>query len=167
MPVLSLQTGGKIATLSDPVINPHNLIIEAFYVTTKLSQTDQVVFTNDIREVGPKGAIVDSDESLMELDNLVRLEELLKINFELLDKKVETENRRSVGRVSDYTVDDKGFVIQKLYVRPPALKALTNSDFIIGRRQIVEVTDSKIIVKDADIKLGSKAKRPSFNPVAH
>lgn len=167
LPILSLRNGRTIAKLSDPIIDPNNLTIVAFYCELRTTDGDTVVFVNDIREFSNKGIIVDSEENLMEIEGLVRLEKIIEINFSLIDKKVISDKKRKVGKVTDYTIDDRTFSIEKLYVRPTLLKNISGGDLIIGRRQIVEVNDSEVVVKDADIQVGAKKKKPAFNLIAN
>lgn len=164
--ILSLRNGRPIGKVGDPIINPNNLSIEAFYAHSPRESEHRVIFAADIRELSVRGVIVDSEDNLMELEGLVRLEKVLAIDFQMMDKKVVTKSGKSVGKVMDYVVDDKGYEIQKIYVRPAIVKAFTKNDLIIGRNQIVEVNDKKIVVKDTDIKVGSKIKKPAFNPLA-
>ena len=47
-PVMSLQTGQQLATIGDPIVNPRNLKIVAFYVSGPLvDHTPAVLFTEE------------------------------------------------------------------------------------------------------------------------
>ena len=166
-PIKSLRNGRTIGRLSDPILDPRDLSIAAFYVEVRALGGELVLFSDDIREYTSSGAIVDSEDNLMETDGLVRLEELQEINFSLVGKQVITDKKRKVGKVSDFTVDDASYQIEKLYVRPPMVKSISSGERIIGRRQIVEVNDSQIIVKDADIRSDqkSRSRKAAFNPL--
>lgn len=167
MPIRSLRTGRQIGKLGDHIINPDNLRLDAFYVQQRLSGAQLYLFASDIREIGRLGAVIDSEDSLMEGDDLVRLEKLQEINFLMQGKKVETDKKRKVGKVVNYAVDDASFLIEKMYIRPSIMKGFTSGDLVIGRQQVLNVTDSKIVVKDTDIKAQESARKPSFNPIVN
>lgn len=166
MDILSLQTGLKVGVLGDPIINPSNLRIVAFECTSRIDKKQLVVFIDDIRETGRRDIIVDSQDSMMPMDDLVRLKELREINFQLPGKKVATEKKSTLGKVSDYTVDDQSYFIMKIYVRPTLTKSFISSNMIIDRQQIIEVTDKAIIVKDGSISETEARTRTTMEPAA-
>jgi hypothetical protein len=149
-PVMSLQTGGQIAVAISPIINPHNLKILGWWCKGA-SGKRQVLLSEDVREIMPSGLAVNDQESLCLPEDLVRHKEILDIRFELMDKLVKTK-RQKLGRVSDFSYND-GMFVQKLYVARPLHKVFTSEDtLIIDRTQILEVTDSYILVRDTEIK---------------
>ena len=50
-------------------------------------------------------------------------------------------------RLSGYTVESNSFVIQQLQVRRGFLQGINDTGFLINRKQVVEITHKKIIVK--------------------
>lgn len=164
--ILSLRDGKSIAETNDIVIDPDRLHVAAVFVTENLSNQSKVLFTEDIREYSNQGLIVDSEDNLMELEGLVRLEKLIAIDFKLKNKKVITDRKRKVGKVNSAVFNDKSFLIEKLYVKPPALKLLGSSELIVGRKQIVEVNDQEIIVKDSEVKIPSRTRVSLTNPLS-
>ena len=56
------------------------------------------------------------------------------------------EKRRKLGKVTDYTLETGGFVIQQLTVRRPLLKSLNDTELLIHRSQIIEINNDAIIV---------------------
>ncbi len=149
-PVMSLRTGGRIATAIGPVINPHNLKIMGWWCRGAGGR-NLVLLAEDVRDMVPDGLAVNDEDDLVAPDDLVRHKEILEIHFELMDKPVRTR-RHKLGRVSDFSYND-GLFVQKLYVARPLHKVFTNEDtLLIDRTQILEVTDHYILVRDTDIK---------------
>lgn len=146
--VLSLQTTTPIASIVKELINPDNLKIEGFYCKDRFSKKILVLLVQDIREIIDDGYIVNDQEALADPEDLVKLREIINIDFNLLGKKVETISKDKIGKVSDYSVDSSSMFIQKLYVQKPLLKNLNNGTLIIGRDQINEITPNKIIIND-------------------
>jgi sporulation protein YlmC with PRC-barrel domain len=156
--ILSLRNGGVIGNAVTPVINPNNLKIEGWYSENSYEKGTYVLPTSEVRESINKGLVVDDHEALTHPDDMIRLKDVISLEFELIGKTVVTESKHKIGKISDYAVEDSSYYIQKLYVDPPIVKSLTSDQKIIDRNQIVEITDKKIIVRDLDIKV--KAGNP-------
>jgi sporulation protein YlmC with PRC-barrel domain len=147
-PVLSLRTGGTIATAGNPIINPDNLKIEGFYCTDRFAKGSLVLLTQDIRDLLPQGYAVNDHDVLTHPEDLVRLQNVLRVKFDVMDKPVYTVNKKRLGKINDYAVDSETLYIQKLYVGQSFLKSLSGGQLSIDRSQIVEITDKKIIVQE-------------------
>lgn len=152
-PVMSLQTGQPLAYLTEPIINPYNLRIVAFYVNgPAVGFQPAVVFAEDIREFGEVGAIVDSSDNIMSPEGMVRLNEVISYGFTLVGLPVVDDHKQRLGKVEEYIVDTMNFEIQQLHVKPPFWKSLSIASLTINRRQIAEVTQQKIIVKAPTVR---------------
>lgn len=164
-PILSLRTGGQIATASTPIFNPNNLKIEGFYCTDRFEHKQLILLTQDIREHLDQGLVVDDHERLVEPDELVRLEPILKLKFELLGKSVVTDKKQKLGKVNDYAVDSETLYVQKIYVSQSVIKSFSGGQLSVDRNQIIEITDRKIIVLDPGqaIKAGAPATNPAMS----
>lgn len=153
VPVMSLQTGTEIARTERPIIDPRRLTIVAFYCQgPKLDITPAVLHVNDIREAGTLGFIVDDADALMSPNDLVRLQQVMGFNFTLEAKLVMDDRGQKIGKVGNYTVDMRSFYITQLQVQPSILQSWSNSQILIGRNQIIEMDDKKIIVKSTTIQ---------------
>lgn len=158
--ILSVHAGGTIGRLGAPIIQPRNLTITGFYVERPNTETNDILLAQDIREFNRQGCVIDHEEEIATASELHRHQELLKTNFQLLEKTVQTESKKKLGRVEDYVININGFVIQKIHVKRPAWRSLTSSALIVNRTQIVEVTDQRIIVKDAVVEQRQTAAAP-------
>lgn len=153
-PVMSLQTGTRLARTSTPLINPANLKIIAFKLDGPLlSEQPSFLRTADIREMSSVGMIIDSSDELIGLDDVIKIKQLHELNFSLIGMSVIDETGRKLGKVSNYTVDTSSFVIQQLDVQRGILKGLTETSILIHRSQITEINDNAIIVKTTAKKL--------------
>lgn len=167
-PVMSLQVGIEVARTAEPVIEPENLKIIAYSVGGALvgRNDPNILRTEDIREFGSRGMIIDSAEEFVERGDVVKIDKIIGLNFKLLGLKVETKKGAKLGKVSDYTVDPDGFMIMQLIVKRPAMKSLLDPELTIGRSEIVEVTDYKVIVRDEEAprKIEAVKKDADFVP---
>lgn len=147
-PVLSLRTGGVIATATVPIINPNNLKIEGFYCTDSRSKQTLVLVSQDIRDIIAQGYVVNDHEVLAEPEELIRLHEIMNINYDPIKKLVVTVSKDKVGKVIDYATDIDSMYIQKLYVSQSLMKQITGGNLGIDRTQVQEITNKKIIIQD-------------------
>lgn len=162
--VMSLRTGGQVATAIEPIINPKSLKIEGFYCEDRFEQSQLILLSQDIREHIDKGFVVNDHEVLAKPEELIRLEPVLKLGFVLIGKPVVTVNKQRLGKVADYAVDDAALYVQKLYVTQGLIKSITGGSLSIDRSQIVEITNRKIVVSDP-LK-GVKERMPVTAPAA-
>ena len=146
--VLSLRTGGVVAVATEPIINPNNLKVEGFYCDDRFDKKQLILLTQDIRDRVERGFVVNDHEVLVEPEELIRLEKILKMQFVLIGKPVVTVNKQRLGKINDYAVDDVAMYVQKIYVGQSLLKSFTGGNLSIDRSQIVEITDRKIVVQE-------------------
>jgi uncharacterized protein YrrD len=143
---MSLRTGQEVAIATEPIINPNNLKIEGFYCDDHFSNEKLVLLYQDIRDIIGQGFVIDDHDVLASPSELVRLKQVLDINFALLGKPVVTTDKERLGKVNDYATEIETMYIQKIYVTQGMFKSLTSGSLGIDRNQINEITDKKIIV---------------------
>lgn len=169
-PILSVQTGRAVARVSRPLIDPRDLTITAYWCEETIGKNkSKLLLVTDIREHGSIGFIIDSADELVDPKDVVVIEKLIKINFKLIGLDVITEDGHKIGKVEDYSLDTKNFVIEQVKVKKPLMKSFSETSFLINRNQIIEVTDYKLIVKSSREKQESspKLKQKAFiNPFA-
>ena len=159
-PVVSLRAGNQIATAGEPIINPHNLKILGWWCIPKGGRGRAVLLADDVRDVLNEGLAVNDDDVLSSAEDLVRHREVIDTKFQLLDKTVRTK-RRKLGKVSDFSYNE-GMFVQKLYVARPVTKIFSSQDtLLIDRTQILEVTDSYILVSDTEVSAAEEAAVPA------
>jgi len=152
-PVMSLQTGQPLAHIDSAIVDPRNLKIVAFYVSGPLVDfSPAVLFATDIREFGYLGAIIDSTDKILPIDDLVRLQEVIDFGFSMDGLRVIDEHKTKLGRVENYTLDPESFFIQQIYAAPTFLKSFGITNLTISRNQIISVDNSSIIVKGSGVK---------------
>lgn len=167
-PVLSLHVGGEIAQVKSLIIDPAKLQIIAFQVDGLAIRNDPEVGdfleSRDVREFASIGMIIDSSERLVNSEDVVKLKEVLALDFGLIGLKVETKKGSNLGKITDFTVETDTFKIKQLIVRRPVLKAIIDPELTIPRKEIIEVADDKIVVKDEEEKIRTRALKDDFVP---
>ena len=161
-PIMSLQTSKQLATIGQPIINPHDLNVIAFFVNgPRLDFEPAVLFSSDIRELGRIGVIVDSSDSIMSPDDLVRLKKILDYRFSLDRLKVIDDHNHKLGVVDDYSFDSKDFIVKQIFVQPTMARRLSVTHLTINRSQIIEIDNQKLVVRAPSDKISSTAKQSS------
>lgn len=155
--IISLRTGGELGTIEQAIINPNNLKVEGWFVNDKFHKRRSIMLSQDVRDIALEGFFVNDHEALSLPSELVRIQAILNLHFELMAKPVITTRRARLGKVSDYAFEKTSFFIQKLYTAQSMLKSLSSSGHIIDRSQIVEISQKNIVVDDASIKATNKA----------
>ena len=147
-PVMSLQTGTRLATTGTPLINPANLKIIAFELEGPLlTEKPSLLRVADIREMGAVGMIIDSTDEILSLDDVIKIKELHELGFTLIGMPVIDQLGKKLGKVDNYTVETGSFVIEQLNVKHGILRGITDTGLLINRSQITEINDRAIIVK--------------------
>ncbi|HWZ66156.1 MAG TPA: hypothetical protein VNX65_05210 [Patescibacteria group bacterium] len=153
IPIMGLHTGTELGKTVRPIIDPAQLHIQAFYCEGPLIDfKPAILHTGDVRELSTIGIIVDSSDNIMPPDDLVRLQPLLDLNFKLDDKLVVEESGHKLGRVVNYIVESDTFYILKLHIKPGLIQSMMVTELIIDRSQIINITDDKIVVKQAAVQ---------------
>lgn len=147
-PVMGLQTGGELARTSKAIIDPERLQIVAYEVTGPLLDVHpSLLRVADVREFSDIGLIIDSSDEFVSPSDIVKLNEIYTLHFELIGMPVIDKKRRKLGKVEGYTLETGAFVIQQLNVKRPFLKSLNDTELLIHRTQITEINNTEIIVQ--------------------
>lgn len=165
-PVISVQSTGSIGTVASIIMDPTTLKILAFRLSGPLlkKSTADILTVSSIREYSHLGIIVDSIDELVSSDDVVKISEVLSLNFNLIGLKVESKKGSHLGRVNDFTVTPDDFAVQQIIVKRPLMKSFLDPELTIPRHEIVEVTDYKLIVKDEEKVIKARAEKEDFVP---
>ena len=165
-PILSIQAGGPIATIKNAIVDPNDLKILGFHLEGPLlDHADTTILdVRSIREYSQLGMVIDNIEELVAPDDVIKIQKVLELNFDLINLKVKTKKGTKLGHLIDYTVTSEDFVVQQIIVKRPLVKALVDPELTISRKEIVEITDYEVIVKDEEKVLKARAEKEDFVP---
>lgn len=153
-PIMGLQTGTQLAVTKSPIIDPSNLKIIAYEVEGPLLvERPSFIRIADVRELSDVGMIIDSNDEFVGIDDIISLKKIHDLNFNLIGLNVIDESKRKLGKVNGYNLDTFSFVIQQLNVKRGIIKSLADTELLVHRSQIVEISDQFIIVRTAAKKL--------------
>lgn len=163
--ILSIQSSGPIGYISAPIVDPDSLKIIAFRLSGPLiSRDEDILDAKSIREYSKFGCVINSSDDLIGPTDVIQIEKVLKLNFSLIDLKVETKKGTKLGRIIDYTVTDDNFTVQQIIVKRPLVKSFVSPELTIPRSEIVEITDYKVVVRDEEKTIRARAEKEDFIP---
>lgn len=166
-PVLSLHLGGPIGVVKEVIINPNDLKIMALRVDgpqTGDGEHGDLLNVSNIREFSNLGIIIDSIDDLVSDGDVVKLDEVIKLNFDVIGLNVKTKKGNKLGKVFDYTFNPESMLITQFIIKRPLLKAFLDPELVIGRSEIKEINDYELIVKDEEEKIKKDIKKQDFVP---
>lgn len=164
-PILSLHTASEIGRVKRLIIDPNYLKIVAFEIDAS-SQAGRHLFleVGSVREFSKIGMIIDSGEEFIEKDDVIKLKEMIELNFTLDGMRVVSRKKSMLGKVEDFTVSSDDFQIMQILVKRPIYKSLIDPELLIGRSEIKEINDTEIIIKSEENTLIKRAGAQDFVP---
>jgi uncharacterized protein YrrD len=163
-PIMGLQTGVKLAITKTPIIDPSNLKIIAYEVEGPLlSERPSFIRIADVRELSDVGMIIDSNDEFIGIKDVISIEKIYNLGFNLIGLPVIDESKHKLGKVNDYSLDIGNFTITQLNVSRGLIKSLSETEALVHRSQIVEINNENIIVKTTAKKLEPIKKKNSAN----
>lgn len=149
-PIMGLQTGTALAYTSRAVIDPRNLTIVAFELTGPLlDRQPSLLRIVDIRELSDIGMIVDSSDEFIAPEDVIKIQQVYDLHFDLIGLSVVDDKKQKLGKVSSYTLEATSFIIEQLNVKRPLFKSLGDTELLVHRSQIIEINDTTIVVRSA------------------
>ena len=159
--IFSIPTGGKVARTTRAIINPANLQIIAFEVSGPLvQQHPALMLLSDVRELSNMGFIVDDIDQFIVPTDVVRVNDIYQLKFDIIGKLVLDEKRHKLGKVIDFTIDTTQFLIMQLSVKRPLLRSFNDTEILVHRSQIIEINNDSIVVHSQ-----AKAPEPELHEV--
>ena len=159
-PVLSLHVGGEIARTKKAIIDPEDLKIIAYTLEGAIIQNDpdvgNILDLADVREMSEKGFIVDSADVFTTRNDVIKLDEIMSLDFDLVGLKVIDQRGKKLGKIIDYTIDSGSFMVYQLIVQRPVMASFIDPQLTINRSQIVEIDDFKVTIKHSTSKVKVK-----------
>lgn len=148
LPIISLEANEPIGAVIKPVIDPSDLRVDALFCKSDGGSTARVLLMRDIRQISDELILVNSESDLVEFDDIIRLRATIRANFDLVDKTVITESGHKLGVVRDFSINYEAARVQSLFVGPKFFGSQQFGHNHIDRNQIINVTDTKIVVQD-------------------
>jgi len=142
MPVFTPDSLRPIYNVQDLIFDPVNGAVIAFEVGGGLVVTPMDVLSMK------QGILIKGREDVVGIDDVLRVRRVVDERMGIMGKKVVTSGGKTLGKVVDLTIDDKGLILNKLYTAKVFLGVLQRDSRVIPAKNIVEVRADCVIVKD-------------------
>jgi sporulation protein YlmC with PRC-barrel domain len=143
LPVVT-ESGHKIARVYDVVLNTDTGKIVGFLTSPS---GGKVLAPIDVLHWG-KALAVHDEESILDSEEIHQVSESFKKDIHVMRNRVFTKSGEYLGKVIDYAINDKMFVMTKIIVAKTIFGLINYGMRIIAHKDILEITKEKIIVKD-------------------
>jgi sporulation protein YlmC with PRC-barrel domain len=155
LPVGALDEGTLIGRVHRVIVNPEDAKIIGYQVWVgKILPKAFVLSQQDVIEIDQSGLVTHTREDLLEKEEVVRINEIIKHKFNLIGLKAVAKNREYLGRITNAVVDTQSGDILRLYVRK------IYQELVFERSQIDKITWKEVILK-YDPKVKEKAEEPA------
>ncbi|MGB3946092.1 MAG: hypothetical protein WBK76_04630 [Candidatus Saccharimonadales bacterium] len=152
-PVMSLQTGAQLALTSRVLIDPRDLTVVAYELEgSMLDEHPSYLRPVDVRELSNLGFIVDSSDEFVGENDVIRIKQVSDYDFELVGLPVIDEHKKKLGKIQGFNVDAGSYSVQQIVVKRPLLRSLGETELLIHRSQILEVSSAHIKVDTGSIR---------------
>jgi uncharacterized protein YrrD len=143
LPVASMEDGEKIGEITKIIVDKNSASILGFLVKSGgLLSPKLALSIVDITEWDPNGIVTNSMDNLVPPDEIVRLNDVLKSNFDIFGTKAKTESGKNLGTVDNFLIDTETGTIAKYY-----LKDIINGERIFSADKVIKI-DKAIIFSD-------------------
>lgn len=116
-PVGALDRGEKVGTVKRVIVSPdQGKLIAVLIATSGFPKQAKVISFIDIIEIDRGGVVISSSEQLLDQDEIVRVDELIKKKFNILRLKAVNREEKFLGFISDVIVDSQSGGIMRVYV---------------------------------------------------
>lgn len=148
LPIGSIEDRAKVGVVGDIIINPDDGLLLGIIAKTGILNTQpRFVSWSDIREVEGGAVVINSKDDLCEIDEVIRVKEVIDKKFSLTGLPVVTTDGNSIGDVYDFEVDMDKKSLTKIFCR-----ALLGRRHIISKSNIVRIELDKVVVRGAVVK---------------
>lgn len=150
--------GALVGMVEELIINPENGELAGFIVREGFGKNSlKTLGAKDVLGISSDFYLIPNYETLGEMDEIVRLKNILDKNIKVTGNKVCTVSGTYLGRVFDFTIDLRHFMISRIYVAGRILGGF-GKQHIIDYKQIISIEKDKITVDDAFVKV----KKPTL-----
>lgn len=156
LPVGTLQPPVRIGRVKDVVIDPKGGAFLGVTISVSLLKPPLLGIAKDIVAVDRAGLIIKSEESLVDINEIVRAKEALKEGIRVIGLPVATQAKKRVGRVSDLAIDLEGQRVAKYYVRS------WFSERIIPATAVVKITKKEVVIESDEAIAGAASPELSI-----
>lgn len=150
--------------VNEILVSPQDGSILGLFLFDPVVKRERIIPTSEIISFSAKGILVKGYDSLTDVEDLIKVKEVLDQKNKIIKSPVYTKSGKRVGKVSEATINIKNFSLDRLYVTPVFRIKYLAKDLIIPSSKIEAILPKKIIIADGFIK--NKAAKPLLATIA-
>lgn len=158
--IVELKTQTEIGEVFELIIQKNDISIAGIIPKSQSvwPKNTFVISSNDITEITSGVAIVNDEDSIVPIDEAVRLKKQIKEGYLGVGQKIYTKSGKYIGKVFDYIVNGETLTITKFYAKYFFVEK------IIPFSSIISIKKNIIIIKDdfEFVKIASPAIETSI-----
>ena len=155
LPVGALDEGALVGRVHRVVVNPEDTKIIGYLVWVgKILPKGLILSQQDVVDIDQSGIVTHNRENLLEKEEVVRINEIIKHKFNLIGLKARAKSGEYLGKITDAVADTGSGDILRIYVRK------IYQELVFERSQIEKITWKEMILK-CDPKERVEAKEPA------
>ena len=162
--ILSLHLGGPIGKVTSEIVDPSELKIIALNVKgpqTGNGNYGDILDVRYIREYSNIGIIIDSIDELVSRGEIIKIDQIMDLNFSIVGLNVKTKSGTKLGKVVSYNYEPDTMRIMQFIVKRPLIKSFIDPELVINRSDICEVNDYELIIDDEKKTVLKSEKKPA------
>jgi len=143
LPIAAMDTESKVGKIENIVVDPDSGELVGFFVKPLgMFARNKVLSALDVIDIDKNGMVVKSEESLVDLSEIVKMEQIIKKNIKIIGQKAITESKKYLGKVNDLLIDTESALVLKYYIGD----ILENR--IIPNDKLIKITQNALIFSD-------------------
>lgn len=156
--ILLFQEHATLGPIKRLIFSPETGEVLGLVVYDPIQKKEAILQPASIKKLAGDIIIADGYDALSAASDLIRVEEALRVDPQIVKERVYTESGQFLGKVVGATIETISWKLNRLYVNPPLGLGLLAKELLIPAKKIVKIEKKQIIVTDdyARIK-GTKA----------
>lgn len=147
LPIAAVDGLRKIGSVYQIIVNPETGQLMGFLVSLGLFSKPKVLSFLDIKFWDENGLVTELEENLVEIDEIVRIKNVLNQKINLLEMSAKTESGKSLGLVENFLIETETGTVVKYY-----LKDLLGTSRIMPADKVIKI-EKTIIFSDDEEKI--------------
>lgn len=118
LPVASLGSNSKVGEVNLIFFSPDDFTIMALEVTQGnfIFKKKLYLANADIIDLDKNGVVIKGQDSLVEKDEIIRIQKLIKSNTPIYGQKAVTKSNKYLGKITDLLIDSQSLTISRFYI---------------------------------------------------
>ena len=157
--ITSIASSNNVGQIRGLLIDPNRFSVAGFWVEAYQRRRKQwpILLSQSLRQIHNRRIFINDDEDFNAPEDLPRLKEALKIDYQIPGKKIISTDSKYLGKAEDFSFSDEDFKIIHLIVKPPLPQRLRTSRRQFGRNQI-----EKVRARSIEVRIGPQSQLSSL-----